>query len=212
MWLDSPCAAGPSGDASILAPVAHSPSAQLVSLPEQARREATPASPVVLPALELPRARRPGWPMLASLAIATGLVALGLGAWAVVSGAGEDTAAGLGSTQLDEALTILSTPGAARVPLHGSLGRIVVVAAPDGGAVLALDGLGVAPDGRDYEAWVVPPGSATPLPAGTFDGSGRMVLLTRPAPPGARVAVTLEVDGGVSLPTRPLRLAAELPA
>jgi hypothetical protein len=58
----------------------------------------------------------------------------------------------------------------------------------------------------------VPPGSATPLPAGTFDGSGRIVLLTRPAPPGARVAVTLEADGGVSLPTRPLRLAAELPA
>jgi hypothetical protein len=162
--------------------------------------------------LELPRARRPGWPLLASLAIATGLVALGLGAWAIVSGAGEDTAAGLGSTQLDEAMRVLSTPGSARVPLHGSLGRIVVVAAPDGAAVLALDGLGVAPAGRDYEAWVVPPGSATPLPAGTFDGTGRIVLLTRSAPPGARVAVTLEADGGVGLPTRPLRLAAELPA
>jgi hypothetical protein len=192
--------------------MARSSSAQLVSLPEQAPREATPAAPVVLPALELPRARRPGWPTLASLAIATGLVALGLGGWAIVSGAGDDTAAGLGSTQLEEALTILAAPGAERVPLHGSLGRIVLVAAPDGSAVLALDGLGVAPAGRDYEAWVVAPGSATPAPAGTFDGSGRIVLLTRPAPPGARVAVTLEANGGVSRPTRPLRLVAELPA
>ena len=192
--------------------MARSSSAQLVSLPEQAPREATPAAPVVLSALELPRARRPGWPTLASLAIATGLVALGLGGWAIVSGAGDDIAAGLGSTQLEEALTILAAPGAERVPLHGSLGRIVLVAAPDGSAVLALDGLGVAPAGRDYEAWVVAPGSATPAPAGTFDGSGRIVLLTRPAPPGARVAVTLEANGGVSRPTRPLRLVAELPA
>ena len=67
-----------------------SSSAQLVSLPEQALPEATAASPIVLQALELPRARRPGWPTLASLAIATGLVALGLGGWAIVAGAGEE--------------------------------------------------------------------------------------------------------------------------
>jgi len=72
-----------------------------------------------------------------------------------------------------------------------------------------LDGLGAAPDGREYEAWVVSPASATPIPAGTFDGTKRIVLLTRAAPPGARVAVTLEVDGGVDRPTRPLRLVAE---
>lgn len=192
--------------------MAGSSPAQLVSLPEQAPREATAASPVVLQALELPRGRRPGWPTLASLAIATGLVALGLGGWAIVAGAGEDTPGGIESAQLDEALAILAAPGAQRVPLHGSLGRIVLVAAPDGGAVLALDGLGVAPAGRDYEAWVVAPGSATPAPAGSFDGSRRLVLLTRRAPPGARVAVTLEADGGVGRPTRPLRLVAELPA
>jgi hypothetical protein len=191
--------------------MASSSSAQLVSLPEQAPREATAASPVVLQALELPRARRPGWPTLASIAIATGLVALGLGGWAIVAGAGEDAPGGIGSAQLDEALAILAAPGALRVPLHGSLGRIVLVAAPDGAAVLALAGLGVAPAGREYEAWVVAPGSATPAPAGTFDGSRRLVLLTRQAPPGARVAVTLEADGGVGRPTRPLRLVAELP-
>jgi len=98
--------------------MARSSSAQLVSLPEQAPREATAASPVVLQPLELPRARRPGWPTIASLAIATGLVALGLGGWAIVASAGEDTAGGLGTAQLDEALTILAAPGAERVPLR----------------------------------------------------------------------------------------------
>ena len=85
----------------------------------------------------------------------------------------------------------------------------MLVAAPDDAALLVLNGLGRAPDGNVYEAWVVPPGSATPMPAGTFDGSDRIVPLTRPAPPGARVAVTLEADGGSERPTRPLRLVAE---
>ena len=56
---------------------------------------------------------------------------------------------------------------------------------------------------------MVPSGSATPVAAGTFDGSERIVLLSRPAPPGARVAVTLETAGGLERPTRPLRLVAE---
>jgi len=146
--------------------------------------------------------------MLASLAIATGLVALGLGAWSAVSAARDD-ARSADQLELDRALSLLGAPDVERVPLRGSLGRIVLVARPDGEALLVLDGLGAAPDGREYEAWVVSPASATPIPAGTFDGTKRIVLLTRAAPPGARVAVTLEVDGGVDRPTRPLRLVAE---
>jgi len=163
----------------------------------------------VLAPVELPASRRPGWPTLASLAIATGLVALALGAWAAVSAANDDAARSAERPELDRALSLLGAPDAERVPLRGSLGRIVLVARPDGEALLALNGLGAAPAGREYEAWVVPSGSATPVPAGTFDGTNRIVLLTRPAPPGARVAVTLEADGGVERPTRPLRLVAE---
>jgi anti-sigma-K factor RskA len=181
---------------------------QLVSVSEPAPREATPAAPVALAPAELPRARRPGWPTLASLAIATGLVAVGLGAWTIVAVA-DDEPAGLDGRGLDRALSLLAAPGAERIPLRGSVGRIVLVAGRDGTALLALSGLGRAPDGYDYEAWLVPPGSATPLPAGTFDGSERIVPLSRPAPSGARVAVTLEADGGVDRPTRPLRLVAE---
>lgn len=190
--------------------MAASSSAQLVSYVDPTPPpEATPAAPVGLAPVELPRARRPGWPTLASLAIATGLVALGLGAWAIVTAAHDDTAPGLEAPHLDRALSLLAAPGAERIPLRGSVGRIVLVADRDGAALLSLAGLGRAPDGYDYEAWVVPQGSATPRPAGTFDGSERIVLLSRPAPLGARVAVTLEVDGGADHPTRPLRLVAE---
>ena len=183
-------------------------SAQLATFAERAPLEATPAAPVTLEPLEVPRGRRPGWPTLASLAIATGLVALGLGAWAAVSAARDD-ARSADRPELDRALSLLGAPDAVRVPLRGSLGRIVLVARPNGEALLALNGLGTAPDGREYEAWVVPAGSATPVRAGMFDGTERIVLLNRTAPPGARVAVTLEVDGGVDRPTRPLRLVAE---
>jgi len=194
--------------------VTQSPSPQLVPYVERAPLDATPAAPttpaapVALAPVELPRARRPTWPTLASLAIVSGLVALGLGAWAIVSGV-DDDAGGLGGAQLDRALPLLTAPGAERVVLTGSVGRIVLVADRDGTALLSLAGLGSAPDGHDYEAWVVPPGSATPLPAGTFDGDERIVMLTRPAPPGSRVGVTLEANGGADRPTRPLRVVAE---
>jgi hypothetical protein len=171
--------------------------------------EASPAAPVELAPLELPRARRPGWPTLAALAIASGLVAIGLGGWAIVSGADPAPETSLDGPRLDRALAILADSGAERVPLRGSLGRLMLVVAADDGAVLALDGLGAAPRGLEYAAWVVPPGSATPLPAGAFDGADRVVLLTRRVPPGARVGVTLEEAGGVERPTRPLRLVAE---
>jgi hypothetical protein len=188
--------------------VARSSSAQIVSFTERAPLEATSAAPVSLAPVELPRARRPAWPTLASLAIATGLVALALGAWAIVAGADDDSD-GLDGAPLDRAISVLAAPGAERIPLSGSVGRIVLVAGRDGAALLSLTGLGSAPDGHDYEAWVVPPGSATPVPAGTFDGSERIVLLSRPAPRGSLVAVTLEPDGGADRPTRPLRLVAE---
>jgi len=188
--------------------VTQSSSAELVTFADRAPLEATSAAPVMLEPVELPRPRRPGWPTLASLAIATGLLALALGAWAIVSGSDEETA-GLDGAQLDRALSLLAAPGAERIGLRGSVGRIVLVADRDGTALLSLTGLGAAPDGYDYEAWVVPPGSATPRPAGAFAGTERIVLLSRAAPPGSRVAVTLEADGGTERPTRPLRLVAE---
>ena len=158
---------------------------------------------------ELPAARRPGWPTLAALAIATGVVALGVGGWAVVSGASSEDGDRLDGARLDSALAVLADSRAERLPLRGSVARIVLVVAPDDTAVLTLDGLGPAPEGRRYAAWLVPPGSATPVPAATFDGTERVVPLGEPVAVGARVGVTLEPAAGADRPTRPLRLVAE---
>jgi hypothetical protein len=182
---------------------------QLLSFEGRDALDATSAVPVARLPVELPRERRPGWPTLAALAIASGLAAIGLGGWAIVSGrtdAGRRPTA-LDARQLDTALAILADPAAERQPLRGAVGRIVLVASGNR-AVLTLGGLGAPPAGRTYQAWVVPPRSATPVPAGTFDGSRRVVLLTRRVPPGARVGVTLEAAGGVEHPSRTLRLVA----
>lgn len=169
--------------------------------------EAPLGTPIPLPALDLPRQRRPGWPTLVALAAGCGLAAVLLGTWALVATVRSDEGPAPAPT-LERAVAVLTDARAERIPLRGSLGRIVLVAGRDGSAVLALDGLGAAPEGRVYAAWLVRPGSATPLPAATFSGAERAVLLKGRVPRGARVGVTLEVDPPPDRPSRPLRLAA----
>ena len=82
------------------------------------------------------------------------------------------------------------------------------VVGADDEAILTLDGLGAPPDGSAYAVWLVRPGSAVPVPAGTFDAAERVVPLTRRVPPGARVGVTLERAPPPERPSRPLRLVA----
>jgi anti-sigma-K factor RskA len=160
-----------------------------------------------LPPLQLERPARPAWPTLAALAIVTGLVALGLGAWAVASEmrSAEDSFAG---PTADRSLTVLTDAAAERYPLRGSVNRIVLVVAGDGRAVLALDGLGPPPQGSAYRAWLVPPGTATPVAVAEFDATTPAVPLARAVEKGARVAVTLEPVPGATAPTRRLRLVA----
>jgi hypothetical protein len=168
--------------------------------------EASLGTRVPLAELEPPRARRPGWPTLAALAVGCGVAALALGAWALVAETRAEPRAPAVTTP-DEALVVLTDSHAERYPLRGSVGRITLVVGDADRAVLALDGLGPAPAGREYAAWVVAPGSASPLPAAAFDGRTRAVTLARRVPSGARVGVTLE-QTGASLPSRPLRLVA----
>jgi anti-sigma-K factor RskA len=182
--------------------------AQLVAIdPPDEVLEASPGNPVPFPALELPPARRPGWPTLAALAVACGVVAVALGAWALVAETRSGPAPAQGVTD-ERSLAVLTDGSAERYPLRGSLGRITLVVGDRGEAVLALDGLGAPPRGAVYAIWVVPPTSAVPLPAGTFDAAARVVPLTRPVAPGARVGVTLEPDARAVRPLRPLRLVA----
>jgi len=165
----------------------------------------------VLPPFELPRGRRPGWATLAALAAATGAAALGLGGWALVEGARSRSPEPSPDPALGRAIGVLADPTAERVPLRASLQRIVLVFTSRGDAVLALRGLGPAPEGRAYQTWVVPPASTTPIADAVFDGSAQVVPLARTVYPGARVAVTLEAAGGARKPTRTLRLIAQRP-
>lgn len=170
--------------------------------------EASPGTPVPLPALELPPARGPGWPTLAALAAGCGVVAIVLGAWALVANVRSDEPASPDVPGLERAVAILAGPGTERFALRKSMGRITLVVGAGDRAVLALDGLGPAPDGRIYATWLVPPGSATPRRVATFSGTEPAVPLARPVRRGARVGVTLENEPPADHPSRPLRLVA----
>ena len=95
---------------------------------EPALLEGSPGTPVPLPALELPRSRRPGWPTLAALAAGCGVAAILLGAWALVA----DVRSGDGASSpdgpaLQRAVAVLAGASTERFPLRGSMGRITLV-------------------------------------------------------------------------------------
>ena len=171
--------------------------------PDEAAR-----GPVALEELPPVSSPKHGWATLAALAIGTGLAAVGLGAWVMLSELRSEPVTTAPPPVVPELVGVLADNQAERYPLRGSVERIVLVVAQDGRAVLTLDGLGAPPAGRRYVAWVVPTGSATPLVAGTFDTSDRVVPLQRRVARGDRVAVTLESASGAVRPSRPLRLSA----
>jgi anti-sigma-K factor RskA len=79
--------------------------------------------------------------------------------------------------------------------------RQVILVLQNGNATLHISDLKAAPDGKTYEAWVIPKGGA-PKPAGLFHGGGSTTVHLRgTVPHSAVVAVTLERSGGVRVPT-----------
>jgi anti-sigma-K factor RskA len=85
------------------------------------------------------------------------------------------------------------------VSLNGAKGNLAV--ADSGGAVLFMCGIGDAPAGKTYEAWVITGGKATR--AGQFAGGSGCVTvpLQHTVPSGSTVAVTVEPEGGSDQPT-----------
>jgi hypothetical protein len=174
-----------------------------------ALHEASPGTPVPLPALDPPQSRRPGWPTLAALAAGCGVAAMLLGAWALVAEVRSgDEASSPDSPALERAVAILAGPSTERFPLRGSMGRITLVVGSGERGVLALDGLGRAREERIYAAWLVRPGTATPVRVATFSGDEPAVPLSRRVGRGARVGVTLEAEPVPDRPSRTLRLVA----
>ena len=159
--------------------------------------EATAGRDNVVP---LPLRARRVWQAAAAVAACA---AVGLGIWAAT------LHNSLGTARAHEsALQIVADPASHTVAVQG--GRGMVAVGRNGVGVLVVDRLPVAPDGKTYEAWVIPRGGK-PVRAGTFDGGDgmTMVRLQMPVPKGATVAATVERDGGVDAPTTKPFLSAE---
>jgi anti-sigma-K factor RskA len=134
---------------------------------------------------------------LALVAVPAAAAAIAFGVWA-----------GVLNHQLDRersvaaAARVLNDPRAATVSLPGA-GQLVV--GHDRRGVLVVRGLRDAPSAKTYEAWVIEGGKARP--AGLFR-TDNVFLLTRPVPRHAKVAITLEPEGGSEQPTQePLAIA-----
>jgi hypothetical protein len=178
--------------------------------PSPAPSESCP--PPIRDRAELPRGRRPSGATLAGLAAAAAAGALLLGGWAFVSSVRDDDLGDSArptatSAHADEAIRLLSEPGAQRLPMRRSVRRIVLVVEPGDRGTLVLNGLGKAPTGMAYHAWVTRADADLPALAAIFGGETQVVKLSRPVTLGATVAVTLEQADGVDRPTRTPKLA-----
>ncbi|HWB55373.1 MAG TPA: anti-sigma factor [Gaiellaceae bacterium] len=165
------------------------------ALRERILAEAAREHPNVVPL----RRRRWALPVAATVAAAAAVIAVALGIWAVdLSRQLDDERAASQSSR--EAAQLLADPTARHIPLEGADGVLVVDA--EGKGWLVVRGLDEAPSDKTYEAWVVQDDRTTA--AGIFAGGGAptVVALADPVPDGARVAVTVEQEGGVEQPTQ----------
>ena len=135
-------------------------------------------------------------PVLAAVAAVAACAALGL--WGVAASRDRDDAR-VALERAQAASAVLSDPDARTVDLQEGRGRLVVGA--DGAAVLVLDEIEQAPDGKTYEVWLSDGGA--PVPAGLFDGGGTrdVVPVKGTVDAGSVVLVTVEDAGGVDAPT-----------
>ena len=140
------------------------------------------------------RRRRSSAPVLGVAAAVAAVVALAVGLWATqLSGDLDD--ARLALERERQAAAVLADPNARTVALEAGEGRLVVN--DEGNAVLVVEGLDPAPQGKTYELWIIEGESAAP--AGLFPGREGVdvVGLDGTVDTGAVVAVTLEEAGGV---------------
>jgi hypothetical protein len=165
--------------------------------------------------LELPPRDRLSGATIAALAALAGMGAIALGLWAFVMSVNDDGPTELVRPPISEAaqaISLLSKPSTVRLPLAGADERAILAVAANGRGMLVLDGLGLAPVGRTYQAWVLTPRPrSTPLPGAVFTGVETVVPLTARVEPGSVVGVTIERSGGVAAPSSALQLTAQRP-
>ena len=150
--------------------------------------------------------RRRVAPALAAVAAVAAVVALGIGLWASnLAGELDETRSALERERA--AAAIVADSDSRTVDLAAGTGRLVV--AEDGRAALVLSGLGPAPSGQTYQAWIIE--GDNPIPAGIFPGEEGIdvVLVDGDVAPGEIVAVTVEQAGGAETPSLPPLVASD---
>jgi hypothetical protein len=180
--------------------------------PTHAGTEAALGS-IQLESVEARRSRRASGITLAILGALAGAGAIALGAWGIASSiSGDDgTAKPTSPTALEnvsQVVSLITKPTTATIPVQGSGRSIILVVGARGYGVLVLNDVGTPPAGKTYEAWVIKPNVKAPQPAGLFAGGTGVVKLTKPVPPGAVVAITIEPAGGSPAPTQQPKLLA----
>jgi len=136
-------------------------------------------------------------PVLGVAAAVAAVVAVALGIWGFsVSSDLDESRAAL--AQARAAATVLASPDARAVGLEQGNGSLVVSGSE---AVLVLNDIEGAPQGKTWEVWVLD--GETPVRAGLFAGGQArdVVPVEEGVGPGAKVLVTLEPSGGVDAPT-----------
>ncbi len=174
----------------------------------------SPTRTSTLGPLELPPKRRPSAAALITLAALVGVAAIALGTTALVSSLDSDDSSAAAEqtttvSDAEEAISLLSKPSTKRMPIANSGGRIILALGANGRGVLILDGLGPAPAGKAYQAWVIKPNAKAPSSAAVFAGAETMVPLSVSIKPGAVVAITIEQAGGAPAPTQAPKLVAQ---
>jgi Anti-sigma-K factor rskA, C-terminal len=194
--------------APLVAPVERNGSPVVTAEPTPSR--ASPAGVLGQP-VQLPPKPRLSGPVLAAVAALAGVAAIALGATAfaatVDSGSGESSQPAAAADQ--GTISLLAKPSTQRIPIANSGGRIILAVGTAGRAVLVLDGLGLAPEGKSYQAWVIQPNAQAPTSAGVFAGTERIVPLSVSLRPGSVVAITVEQAGGVPAPTQTPKLVGQ---
>jgi Anti-sigma-K factor rskA len=181
---------------------------------------ATPAVPVErepdADRLELPPPDRLSGAALATLAAVAGMAAIALGLFAFAKSVSDDGGTEILRPPISEAaqaISLLSKPTTVRLPLAGADGKAVLAVAANGRGMLVLDGFGIAPVGRTYQAWVISQRPrSTPLTGALFTGVETVVPLTARVEPGAVVGITIERASGAAAPSETLTLMTQRPA
>jgi hypothetical protein len=164
--------------------------------------ESAATPPASIWAVDVPQQRRLTPVVLVVLGVVAGIAAMVLGAAAVVSAgrsaeapAGNATPVSVPPTEAPRVATVesrvlalLAKPSTERIAFRGAPG--VVLAVGSGGrAAILVRGLGRAPAGKQYRAWIVVQGTAPAL-AARLSGAEPAVFLTRRVGPYASVVIS----------------------